>query len=135
MEKAIDAVRAGMSFCKAQKEFGVLEQTPSDRINGRWKSTKPGGTRHYLNINVLTLWKDQVTLGGQNSKHVMRKKQLSESQISLIEEEVMAQYFNLLKRINTELDLFDKPDQIFHCNKSGIQLDPRTGKVCIKNFL
>ena len=55
MEKAIDAVRAGMSFCKAQKEFGVLEQTPSDRINGRWKSTKPGGTRHYLNINVLTL--------------------------------------------------------------------------------
>ena len=44
MEKAIDAVRAGMSFCKAQKEFGVLEQTPSDRINGRWKSTKPGGT-------------------------------------------------------------------------------------------
>ena len=39
MEKAIDAVRAGMSLCKAQKEFGVPKQTLSDRINERWKST------------------------------------------------------------------------------------------------
>ena len=42
MEKAIDAVRAGMSLYKAQKEFGVPKQTLSDQINGRWKSTKPG---------------------------------------------------------------------------------------------
>ena len=42
MEKAIDAVRAGMNLCKAQKEFGVPKQTFSDWINGRWKSTKPG---------------------------------------------------------------------------------------------
>ena len=40
-QKAIDAVRAGMSICKAQKEFG---ETLSDRINERWKSAKPGGT-------------------------------------------------------------------------------------------
>ena len=44
MQKAIDAVRAGMSLCKAQKEFGIPEQTLSDQINGRWKSTKPGRT-------------------------------------------------------------------------------------------
>ena len=44
MQKAIDAVRAGMSLCKAQKEFGIPKQTLSDRINGRWKSTKPGRT-------------------------------------------------------------------------------------------
>ena len=44
MEKVIDAVRAGMSLCKAQKEFGVPRQTLPDRINGRWKSTKPGRT-------------------------------------------------------------------------------------------
>ena len=42
MEKAIGAVRAGMSLCKAQKEFGVPKQTLSDWINGRWRSTKPG---------------------------------------------------------------------------------------------
>ena len=44
MQKAIDAVRAGMSLCKAQKEFGIPKQTLSDRINGRWKSKKPGRT-------------------------------------------------------------------------------------------
>ena len=44
MEKAIDAVRTGMGLCKAQKEFGVLKQTFSDRINGRWKSKKHGRT-------------------------------------------------------------------------------------------
>ena len=42
MEKAINAVRAGMSLCKAQKEFGVPKQMLSDQIDGRWKSTKPG---------------------------------------------------------------------------------------------
>ena len=44
MKKAIDAVRAGMSICKAQKEFLIPKETLSDRINGRWKSTKPGRT-------------------------------------------------------------------------------------------
>ena len=32
-----DAVRAGMSLCKAQKEFGVPKQTLSHRI---WKMEK-----------------------------------------------------------------------------------------------
>ena len=44
MEKAIDAVRAGVSLCKAEKEFGVPKQTLSDQINGRWKRKKPGTT-------------------------------------------------------------------------------------------
>ena len=49
---------------------------------------------------------------------------------------VMAQHFNLLKKIMIDLDLFEKPDQIFNCDESGIQLGARTGKVCIfsKNF-
>ena len=44
---------------------------------------------------------------------------------------VMAQHFNLLKKIMIDLDLFEKPDQIFNCDESGIQLGARTGKVCI----
>ena len=44
MKKAIDAVRAGMSICKVQKEFLIPKEALSDRINGRWKSTKPGRT-------------------------------------------------------------------------------------------
>ena len=44
MEKAIDAVRAGVSLCKAEKEFGVPKQTLSDQINGSWKRKKPGTT-------------------------------------------------------------------------------------------
>ena len=41
----------------------------------------------------------------------------------------MAQHFNLLKKIMADLDLFNKPDQIFNCDKSGIQLDARARKV------
>ena len=50
---------------------------------------------------------------------------------------VMAQHFNLLKKILSNLDLFNKLDQIFNCIESGIQLDARTGKVCIfsKTFI
>ena len=44
MEKAIDAVRAGVSLCKAEKEFGVPKQTLSDQINGSWKRKKLGTT-------------------------------------------------------------------------------------------
>ena len=44
MEKAIDAVRAGVSLCKAEKEFGVPKQTLSDQINESWKRKKPGTT-------------------------------------------------------------------------------------------
>ena len=44
MEKAIDAVRAGVSLCKAEKEFGVPKQTLSDQIDGSWKRKKPGTT-------------------------------------------------------------------------------------------
>ena len=55
MQKAIDAVRAGMSLCKAQKEFGIPKQTLSDRINGRWKSTKPGRTTALFQEEETTL--------------------------------------------------------------------------------
>ena len=50
---------------------------------------------------------------------------------------IMAQHFNFLKKIMTDLDLFEKPDQIFNCNESCIQLDARTGKglYFFKNFL
>ena len=65
MQKAIDAVRAGMSLCKAQKEFGIPKQTLSDRINGRWKSTKPGRTTALFQeeetalINYIKIWRRQ----------------------------------------------------------------------------
>ena len=50
---------------------------------------------------------------------------------------VMTQHFSLLKKIMTDLDLFNKPNQIFNCDESGIKLDATAGKVRIffKNFL
>ena len=44
MQKAIDAVIAGVNPCKAEKEFGVPKQTLSDQIMGRWKRKKPRTT-------------------------------------------------------------------------------------------
>ena len=43
----------------------------------------------------------------------------------------MVQHFSLQKKIMTDLELFDKPDQIFNCDECGIQLDAGTGKICI----
>jgi len=42
MQLALQAVKDGMSICKASKEFGVPKQTISDRENQRWKTTTPG---------------------------------------------------------------------------------------------
>ena len=165
MEKAIDAARSGMGLCKAQKEFGVLKQTFSDRINGRWKSKKPGRTmvlfeeetalinyikymalvahplfvpaiktfaraiskhRNSKHFNSLT---GPSSIGGQNSKSV------NEKEITLWKADKLdrgrVQHFSLQKKIVTDLDLFDKPDQIFNCDECGIKLDARTGKICI----
>ena len=42
MKNALLAVKGGMSLCKEAQEFGIPKQTISDRVNDRWKSTKPG---------------------------------------------------------------------------------------------
>ena len=174
MEKAIDAVGAGMGFCKAQKEFGLLKQTFLDQINGRWKSKKPGRTmvlfeeetalinyikymalvahplfvpaiktfacaiskhRNSKHFNSLT---GPSSIGGQNSKSVNEKEitlwkadKLDRGRSCMANVNAMVQHFSLQKKIMTDLDLFDKPDQIFNCDECGIQLDARTGKICI----
>ena len=175
MQKAIDAVRAGMSLCKAQKEFGIPKQTLSDRINGRWKSTKPGRTTalfqeeetalinyikymasiaHPLSVAAIKAFAwliskrrnskrfNSVTGPGhtwwakfkkRHQKEITLRKpdKLDRGRSRMANVNVMAQHFSLLKKIMTDLNLFEKPDQIFNCDESGIQLDARTGKVCL----
>ena len=46
-------VRAGVSLCKAHKEFGVPKQTLSDRTNGRWKVQSLVELWHYLKKKKL----------------------------------------------------------------------------------
>ena len=181
MEKATDAVRVGMSLCKAQKEFGVPKQTLSDQINGRWKSTKPGRTTalfeeeettminyikyivsiaHPLSVSAIKAFAwaiskcrkskhfNSVTGPGHTwwakfKKHhekeitLQKPDKLDRGKSRMANVNIMAQHFNILKKIMTDLDLFEKPDQIFNCNESCIQLDARTGKglYFFKNFL
>ncbi|XP_057315530.1 uncharacterized protein LOC130656643 [Hydractinia symbiolongicarpus] len=42
LSNALPAVKDGMSLNKAQKEFGVPKQTLSDRIRGKYRTTKAG---------------------------------------------------------------------------------------------
>lgn len=42
MSSALEAVKKGMSLGKVGKEFNVPKQTLSDRIRGKWRTSKPG---------------------------------------------------------------------------------------------
>ena len=167
LEKTIDAVRAGMTLCKAKKEFGVPKQILSDRINGRWKSTKPGRTTvlfeeeetalinyikymasvaHPLSVPAIKAFEWAIskrrnskrfnTVTGTGHTWWEKFKKRHEKEITLRKPDklnggrsrianvnAMTHNFSLLGKIMIDLDLFHKPDQIFKCHESGIQLE------------
>jgi len=55
---------------------------------------------------------------------------LSKARARATDEEVVNQYFDLLKAIFQEHDLLGKPGQIFNLDESGFPLNPTT-KGCL----
>ena len=173
MEKALDAVKEGLSLGKAAVEFRVPKQTLSDRIRNRWKTTQPrrrkelsddeenaliyyikymASIAHPLSVpaikaftwNIAKIkktnrfnplkgpghtWWDKFKKRHIKEITLRKPDKLDRGRSRMANVTVMKQHFDLLWKTLTDLNILDKPENIFNCDESGIAMDAKTGKV------
>ena len=162
LERAVSAVRAGMSVRKAEQEFKVPKATiqsyhtrprfwqswsrcPSRKTSSHsyWnrgvvKSAKTGQLVNRLKLK--TPFKNGILgimwwrgLKSRFPEMVIRKpEKLSTVRSRMMNREVVAKYFQALDQTIKSLDLQDKPECIWNSDEKGFQFEHSPVSVCAR---
>ena len=76
-------------------------------------------------------WWDGFKKWHKGELTLRRPDKLNRGHASIANEHVMKQHLNLLEETLTKLKIKNKPERIFNCDESGIELDVRTWKVVV----